>query len=232
MSPLRILLLVGVGCLVLASSAGADGTPLNGSVGPGFTITLRDGSGASVSHLDPGSFTLVVDDKSSEHDFHLQGPGGVDVSTDIDAIGTKTFNLNLVDGQYTFICDAHPTTMGGVFAVGTATGGGGSGGGGSGGGGTGGGGSTTTKLVLTVTGQKITLTTPAGKKVTKLPVGVVSITVKDRSATRGVKLRGAGITKSTTTKFVGTVVWKGKLASGTLLFAGTPTLAGGKVLVG
>jgi hypothetical protein len=230
MSTLRVLLLACIGGLVMVATAGADGTPLNGSVGPGFTITLKDGSGGSVSHLDPGAFTLVVDDKSSEHDFHLQGPGGVDVSTDIDAIGTKTFNLNLVDGQYTFICDAHPTTMGGVFTVGTATGGGGSGGG-SGGGGGNGGGSTTTKLVLTVTGQKITLTTPAGKKVTTLPVGAVSITVKDRSAARGVTLRGAGITKSTGTKFVGTVTWKGKLASGTLVFTGTPKLAGGKVLV-
>ena len=229
MSPLRILLLAGTCGLVLTSAAGADGTQLNGSVGPGFTISLQDASGAAVTHLDPGSFTLVVDDKSSEHNFHLTGPGGVDVSTDIDAVGTKTFNLNLVDGQYSFICDAHPTTMAGIFTVGTATTGGGGGSGGGGGGG--GGGTTPTKLVLTVTGPKITLTTPAGKKVTKLPVGAVSITVRDKSAVRGVTLRGAGISKSTTQKFVGTVTWKGTLSSGTLVFAGKPTLAGGKVLV-
>ena len=53
MSTLRVLLLACIGGLVMVATAGADGTPLNGSVGPGFTITLKDGSGGSVSHLDP-----------------------------------------------------------------------------------------------------------------------------------------------------------------------------------
>ena len=34
-------------------------------------------------------------------------------------MGQKTFQLNLVDGKYTFICDAHPTLMADSFTVGT-----------------------------------------------------------------------------------------------------------------
>jgi len=42
---------------------------------------LTDGSGARITHLVAGTFTLAVDDKSGLHDFHLKGPGGVDVAT-------------------------------------------------------------------------------------------------------------------------------------------------------
>jgi hypothetical protein len=214
---------------MVTSLAGADGTQLNGSVGPGFAISLRDGSGADITKLDPGSYTLVVNDQSTEHNFHLTGPGGVNVSTDVDATGTKSFPLTLVNGTYNFICDVHPATMAGLFTVGTpppATTPPPSGGGG-------GGGTTTatTKLVLTVTGGAVTLRTPAGKKVTSLRSGPASISVRDRSSTRGVVLRGAGASKSTTAAFVGTVTWKVTLSSGTLTFAGKPALAGGKVKV-
>ena len=94
---------------MLAGVAGADGTQLSGTVGPGFTISLRDASGAAVRQLDPGTYSLTVDDKSEEHNFHLQGPGGVDVSTEVEAIGVKTFSVTLVDGKYTFLCDPHPS---------------------------------------------------------------------------------------------------------------------------
>ena len=35
-------------------------------------------NGADVTHLDAGSYSLSVDDKSDAHNFHLFGPGGVD----------------------------------------------------------------------------------------------------------------------------------------------------------
>ena len=61
---------------MLAGVAGAEGTPLRGTVGPGFTISLRDAAGAAVSHLDPGTYSLTVDDKSEEHNFHLRARVG------------------------------------------------------------------------------------------------------------------------------------------------------------
>ena len=63
-------------------------TTLFGSVGPGFSITLRDAQGNAVTRVEPGEFEIEVDDKSEEHNFHLSGPG-VDVSTDVAAVGKR-----------------------------------------------------------------------------------------------------------------------------------------------
>ena len=213
--------------LVLAGVAGADGTELQGSVGPGFAIALSGAGGAAVTHLDPGSYTFVVADKSNEHNFHLQGPGGVNVSTGVDEIGTKTLAAKLVDGKYTFFCDVHPSLMAGDFTVGTppadptptpkppAA-------------------SPAAKLVLKLTPTAITLTTSAGTPVKTLSAGAAVITVRDLSKSRAVKLRGAGVGKSTTAAFVGTVTWRVSLSSGTLVYssdARKPSLAGGRVKV-
>ena len=91
-----------------------------------------------------------------------------------------------------------------------------------------------TRLVLTLTGSTIGFTTPAGKAVKALPAGSAVITVRDRSAARGAQLSGAGVSRSTTARFVGTVVWKVKLSAGTLVFASNakkPLLRGGRVKV-
>jgi plastocyanin len=119
MTIFRAFLSIMGASLVLAGVAGADGSELQGSVGPGFAISLTGSGGAAVTHLDPGSYTFVVTDKSNEHNFHLQGPGGVNVSTGVDEVGTKTLAAKLVDGKYTYICDLHPTLMAGDFTVGT-----------------------------------------------------------------------------------------------------------------
>ena len=98
-----------------AETGGGDGggTTLNGSVGPGFDISLDGTDG-----ITAGDYTLVVDDQSSAHNFHLTGPGGVDVSTDVSAEGEKSFEVKLVPGEYKFVCDPHASTMNGTFTVG------------------------------------------------------------------------------------------------------------------
>ena len=95
------------------ASGSGDGKTLNGSVGPGFDISL-DGTDGLVA----GSYTLVVNDQSSAHNFHLTGPGGVDVSTDVGAEGEETFEVELQEGEYTFLCDPHTSQMRGSFTVG------------------------------------------------------------------------------------------------------------------
>jgi plastocyanin len=94
-----------------ASGAGG-GKTLNGSVGPGFDISLEGTDG-----LTPGSYKLVVNDQSSAHDFHLTGPG-VDVSTEVGFTGEKSFDITLQAGEYTFVCDPHASQMNGSFTVG------------------------------------------------------------------------------------------------------------------
>ena len=96
-----------------ASGGETGGTTLNGSVGPGFEISL-EGTDA----LQPGDYTLVVNDQSPEHNFHLTGPGGVEVSTDVSAEGEESFDVTLETGEYTFVCDPHASQMRGSFTVG------------------------------------------------------------------------------------------------------------------
>ncbi len=95
-----------------ATTGAGDGAALQGTVGPGFDISLAGAEG-----LTAGSYTLVVDDKASNHNFHLTGPGGVDVRTDVGAEGEETFELELVAGEYRFLCDPHESSMNGSFTV-------------------------------------------------------------------------------------------------------------------
>ncbi len=95
-----------------ASGAGG-GTTLNGSVGPGFDISLDGTDG-----LTAGSYTITVNDQSSAHNFHLTGPGGVNVSTDVGGEGEESFDVELQAGEYSFVCDPHASQMNGSFTVG------------------------------------------------------------------------------------------------------------------
>jgi len=89
----------------------AVGSTLPGRVGPGFEITVSTQDGQSISTLDPGSYTLEVDDMASSHNFHLTGPG-VDERTDVGGEGTETFQIEVQPGSYSFICDVHPSING------------------------------------------------------------------------------------------------------------------------
>jgi hypothetical protein len=220
----RLLIALFASGLVFTGISGAAGNELHAVVGPDFTIFLDDGSGTRTTHLDPGAYSITVDDRSDGHNFHLFGPGGVDVTTTVEGVGLKTFTATFVDGSYTYVCDLHPVQMKGTFSVGTPP-------------------STppatpsptqTTKVVLTVTSQAVTLKTPAGKAVRTLKTGKAVISARDRSAARGIRLSGAGVSKTTGVKFVGTTTWTVNLKKGTLVYtsdARAPVLRGGRVPV-
>jgi plastocyanin len=110
----RIALLVAglVATLALAAPIGAM-TPakLTGTVGPGFTITLKKG-GVKVKTLKAGSYKITVADKSNIHDFHLIGPGVNKMITTVAFKGTKTVTVRLKKGRYTYKCDPHPNMIG------------------------------------------------------------------------------------------------------------------------
>jgi plastocyanin len=95
---------------------GAGGALL-GSVGPGFEISVTTATRQAVDTLAPGSYALDVSDKSSAHNFHLTGPGGVDVSTSVGGSGEESFRVELEPGTYSFVCDPHASTMNGSFEV-------------------------------------------------------------------------------------------------------------------
>jgi hypothetical protein len=85
---------------------------------PYHGIWLKDANGALVTHLDPGTYEIEVDDRAADSSFHLQGPG-VDVKTEISFVGQTTWTVTFTDGTYTYHCDALPAVMYGLFTVGT-----------------------------------------------------------------------------------------------------------------
>jgi len=109
---------IAAAVLLLAFPAAAHAkTFLKGSVGPGFTITLKSGSGKRVTTLKRGFYAIAVDDQSSIHDFHLKGPG-VDVKiTGVAFEGTRTATVLLRKGTYVYVCDPHRGFMRGTFTV-------------------------------------------------------------------------------------------------------------------
>jgi plastocyanin len=91
-------------------------TKLTGTVGPGFTITLKGPTGKVVKTLRPGAYTLTVGDKADIHDFHITGPG-VNKKTSVSGTGTTTWKIVLKTGKYRYQCDPHASSMKGNFTV-------------------------------------------------------------------------------------------------------------------
>ena len=83
--------------LVLAAPIGATSsvTKLTGTVGPGFTITLKKGA-AKVKKLEPGTYKIT---------------------TSTPFKGTKTVTVKLKEGTYKYLCDPHAAVMKGSFRV-------------------------------------------------------------------------------------------------------------------
>jgi hypothetical protein len=226
MSRLLGLFVAAITLVLLGTTNGNAGGTANpmlfGTVGPAFTITLKDASGAAVTHLDSGTYDIQVSDQSDIHNFHLLGPG-VDKSTDVVGTGTVTWTVTLTDGTYTYFCDPHSATLHGSFTVGvgatpeptptpTPTGAI----------------SPRTPLVLKVgPGFTITLKPKSGRSFTAMRRGTYTIAVKDLSSIHDAHLIApGGVSKRTGIAFVGTVVWRVKLAKvGTLRFRCDPHAA-------
>lgn len=191
---MRLFLLAAAAALVAAAPTAADNPQLVGNVGPGFSISVSSG-GSEVTHLDPGTYTLVVHDQSDLHNFHLFGPG-VNVATDVEATGDQTFTITLVDGVYNFDCDAHPGSMHGAFAVGSAQ--------------------LPTKPVAPAP-RALALRVAAGGHVTApahLTPGRYAVAAKDASGTDNLHLKGPGVDRKTSAAFTGTAHWTVTLKRG------------------
>jgi plastocyanin len=116
---LLVLSIAGLAAAVsVARPASTDGV-LAANVGPGYSISLTQ-NGTRVTHLDPGTYTINVNDQADIHNFDLFGPG-VKESTGVDTTGMTTWTVTFTDGTYTYVCDAHPASMIGKFTVGTVT---------------------------------------------------------------------------------------------------------------
>jgi hypothetical protein len=177
----------------------ASATPLSGVVGPGFRISLHDAKGNSVTRLAPGAYTITVQDLGAEHNFHLSGPGSVDLKTSVEGTGTVTWNVTFVDGTYTFRCDVH-NTMRGSFRVGNAP-------------------PPPPRLNGKVGPRRtISLRNAAGRLVKVMPAATYRVVVKDATKLDNFHLKGPGVNKRTGVRFKGTKSWRLKLVEGKYVY--------------
>jgi hypothetical protein len=156
---------------------------LHGTVGPEFNIVLRHADGRNVTQLEAGSYRIVVSDQSPEHNFHLSG-AGVNQATSVERVEAVTWDVTFADAQrYTFLCDAHPTTMRGRFNVGNVpppppppV----------------------RRLSASVTANAISVRTATGSRARSVVAGRYRIAVRDAARTQNFHLIGPGINRKTT----------------------------------
>jgi plastocyanin len=98
----------------------ASSTPtLSGTVGPGFTISLKM-NGKAVKSLKAGSYKFVVADKATIHGFTIEQESGGKFEKALTAVpftGTKTVTVKLKAGKWKFYCPPHESSMFGFFTV-------------------------------------------------------------------------------------------------------------------
>ena len=195
----RLLLMTALAVAAISLPAAATGSPtatLTGVVGPAFTISLKNADGTNVTHLDAGAYTVSVSDQSDFHNFHLFGPG-VEQMTAVEGMGTASWDIQVTDGTYSFVCDAHPTQMKGSFTAGSVqpppppppT------------------------LNGKVTAKTISLKS-AGSKVRALVEGTYKVAVNDTAKTQNFHLTGPGVNRKTGVKSRSKAKWTVALTPG------------------
>jgi plastocyanin len=107
--------------LGVATASGAASHPtLTGTVGKNdaYKITLASANGKIVTTLKSGTYTVVIHDDSTFHNYELDGPNGKSWTfTTPPFVGTKTFTLTLAKGKYKAYCAPHEATMFQHFTV-------------------------------------------------------------------------------------------------------------------
>jgi hypothetical protein len=207
---LRGLLVVAAAAAAVLVPAAAPATlpQLFGSVGPEFSITFTNPDGSPVTHVDPGTYEIVVRDLSDFHNFHLSGPG-VNESTGVEAVGNVTWTVTFQDGRYSVVCDPHASQLHREFIAGTppplpsppkpkpAA----------------------AKLLAAI-GPKnaISLKSASGATLKTVKAGAYSITVRDRSKLHNFHLVGKGVNRKSGVAGTGTLTWKVTLSAGPLRF--------------
>lgn len=188
MRPILVLPLV-LAAVLLPGSGHAAVPVLKAKVGPGFSISIANVAGVKVTRVPAGTYSIDVSDLSAEHNFHLKGPGGIDMATDVASTGSVTWTVTFLDGTYTFLCDAHPATMRGTLAVGAAP-------------------PPKPKLTGRVgPGKVISLRTVTGATVKSLKAGTYRLTVRDATRADNFHVLGKGVNKKTGVSFKGSVTW-------------------------
>ena len=194
---LRSLLVVCAFALLLLSGASAADAPvLHATVGPGTETSFTGPGGETVTHLAPGVYTIVADDRSDQRDFTLRGPG-VSLHTGFEAVGTRTWTVTLADGWYRYYDAAFETDIHGQFSVGTPP---------------------PVTLSAKVGNSSMSFTTTDGSPVRHLDPGTYSIAVHDSSRSNNFRIEGPGVDERTQVLQVVDYTWTLTLDDGTYSF--------------
>jgi hypothetical protein len=197
---------------VLALPAGgaarsSDNPVLDAIVGTNdaFDITLNDASGRRVTILQPGTYTIVVHDRSAIHNFHLASNDDptVDFRTDVEFVGDKTFTATFKPGlRYAYACEPHWQVMNGSFLVARAS-------------------SPPPPPPAPKVGRLSAAVTPNGAvslSRSHVSPGRYRITVRDRSRRFNFHLVGRGVNRRTGRAFMGVATWKVQLVRGSYAY--------------
>jgi plastocyanin len=114
------VLAVVAAALAVPTVAGAMGHPkLIGTVGKNNAYKINIMSNGKVAKtLKAGTYTLVIHDDSSIHNYELDGPHGKSWTfTSVSFVGTKTITLKLTPGNYKAYCAPHEPFMFQHFTV-------------------------------------------------------------------------------------------------------------------
>ena len=111
--PIRSVLAIATGLVCAAALAAAPATAdvdsdrpdrlpkVKGVVGPGYTLSFRETS------VPAGRYRVVIQDRSTIHNFRLKGPGDINIKTQVEETGRTVWRLDLLPGTYHAQCDPH-----------------------------------------------------------------------------------------------------------------------------
>ena len=179
----------------------------------GFDIGVTDASGAPVTRVTPGTYTFVVRDRSTIHNFHFASNEDrtVDFRTELGFVGEQSFTVTLqADTEYAYACEPHWQTMNGHLSTSGTT--------------------TTTPPAPPPPPAPRPKTVRAGVTAggtafvaaRSLKAGRYRLVVKDSSKRHNFHLAGPAVNRRTGMAFTGTSTWMLRLKRGTYRYGSDP----------
>lgn len=75
--------------------------------GPAQVITFKTRAGKRVKQMERGTYTVLVRDRSADHNVHIIAPG-YNRKTTVVFVGSQTWKVKLArTGTFRFLCDPH-----------------------------------------------------------------------------------------------------------------------------
>jgi hypothetical protein len=75
--------------------------------GPRQVITLKTRAGKTVKQMQAGTYTVLVRDRSADHNVHIVAPG-YNKKTKVAFVGSQTWKVKVArTGSFRFLCDPH-----------------------------------------------------------------------------------------------------------------------------